>query len=1086
LAGLSVTFVADVAWSLSVLSGTFATSSPAIAGWVLSYVFLGTAALHPSMRQLSEAQRAVEAKLSGKRIAALAAAALVGPVVVVIQEARGEVHQLSVILGGSVMLFLLVLLRMVGLIRSHERAEKRERTLREVVASLVVAPDRESIYAATLRAAQVLVVGLPNARISIATVSEDTIPISLKGDGESTEVDRREINPAHLPKAIYSDLIRGSSVLIEKHVAAGPAHGLSPQPGESGVFVIPLLTQQELVGVITVGSSRVFPEEMSAGLQALGLQSSLALQNIVLTDAALRRNAELLQAQSDLLDLAHDAILMIDPDTSAIRFWSRGAEEMYGYARDEAMGQVAHDLLHTCFPRPFEEIRGAVLCRGRWEGELTQTTRHGDLIVVASRWAVQHDEHGEPIAIFKINNDITERKAHEEQLRTHEAVLREQAELLDLAQDGILSFDLYSGSILFWNHGAERLYGWTKAEAAGKTPQALLSTQFPMPLAQIKEELVRTGQWEGELEHTTREGRRLTISSRWALKREEHGVPATVLAINNDITQRKRAEEELKRAKQAAESANSAKSEFLANMSHEIRTPMNGVIGMTDLLLDTRLTPEQREYAETVSRSGENLLMIINDILDFSKIEAGKMRLEEFDFDLQDLVEDVSGLLAARARDKGLEMLGHVEPDVPRTLRGDPFRLRQILTNLLGNAIKFTDVGEVVLRAALVTETPDHVLMRFEVRDTGIGVTPEQRARLFQAFSQADASTTRKYGGTGLGLVISRQLVDLMGGEMGIQSAPGIGSTFWFTARLPKQAQGAATSPPRLCDGLSGFKVLIVDDNATNRRILEQQTASWSMDSRSADGAAQGLEMLRAAAVRGEPYDLAILDMQMPDMDGLQLAHVINDDPAIANVRLVMLTSIGHAEIRDDVQAAGIKIVLSKPVRQSQLYDSLLTVLGSAVSREDTHSAPHLLVPTPDGSIEVGPAPHGPRILLAEDNAVNQKLATLMLQKLGYRVDVAKNGREAVRAHTHGSYAAVLMDCQMPEMDGFEATRAIRDAEIASGRHIPIIAMTANAMEGDREACIGAGMDDYLSKPVKRARLGEVLAHWATAMVEVS
>ncbi|HSS31044.1 MAG TPA: MASE1 domain-containing protein [Nitrospiraceae bacterium] len=553
---------------------------------------------------------------------------------------------------------------------------------------------------------------------------------------------------------------------------------------------------------------------------------------------------------------------------------------------------------------------------------------------------------------------------------------------------------------------------------------------------------------------------------------------ARVTTYAQELEQKNR---DLDKALVEAQAATQAKSAFLAIMSHEIRTPMNAIMGFNGLLLETPMTAEQRDYAETVQRSSEALLDIINDILDFSKFEAGGLTFETIDFDLRTTVEEALDLFAKPAQRKGLELGCLLHAEVPTALRGDPGRLRQILINLIGNALKFTQQGEVMIHVTRSQESADRTLIEFAVVDTGIGIAPEVQGLLFKPFTQADTSTTRKFGGTGLGLAICKQLVERMGGQIGLESALGQGSTFRFTVWLTQQ-QTHATPIPR--GSLAGRRLCIVDDNASNRRILEQYAFQWGLHSATASDGDEALALLKEAAAEGEAFDLAILDLQMPRMNGLELARTIKSDPLLTATRLVLLTSMGMRGQAEQAKQAGIAAYLSKPVHRSHLYDCLTMIVDmSAKSSTDrlevgTASRLHDVLVTRHVIKEAAMAARV-RILVAEDNIVNQKIAVGQLEKLGYRADVVANGLEAVDAVARIRYALVLMDCQMPEMDGWEAAAMIRKHEGARGnQRVPIIAITANAMPGDREKCRKAGMDDYLAKPVTLEELQVAVARW--------
>ncbi|MEA2626767.1 MAG: two-component system, sensor histidine kinase and response regulator, partial [Candidatus Binatota bacterium] len=762
---------------------------------------------------------------------------------------------------------------------------------------------------------------------------------------------------------------------------------------------------------------------------------------------------------SQLVGTVRAIVWRADAATLRFTFVSHEAETILGYP-------VEHWLEKPHFWRDHIHADDRAWVLERCDQATRGKERHEfeyRMIAADGRTVWLHDvvqvvvENDEPRELVGVMIDVSERKRAEDELSKSETYFKT---VVEASLDPIAINSHPEGVYLDINRAFEQWSGFTREEVLGRRPADLGFFPDRESLTRFLRELAEKGTVHNvEIAFRMRDG---TIrDTLFSAAMVELAGRRLILSFTRDISERKEILEDLRQAREAALEASRLKSEFLANMSHEIRTPMNGVIGMTGLLLDMDLPPQQREFVSIIRSSGEALLTIINDILDFSKIESGRMDLEMIDFDLPTSIAEALELLADKAHGKDLELAYLLHPSLPACVNGDPGRLRQVLVNLVSNALKFTQAGEVVVRARVACEDDRDVLVRIEVEDTGLGISPADQERLFTPFTQVDASTTRKFGGTGLGLSISKRLCEMMGGEIGVRSELGKGSTFWFTIRLGKSlAPEVAPEPPV---ELAGLRALVVDDNATNREILRLQLSGWGLEVDTAEGAAPALEMAVSAPAE-RPYALAILDYLMPGLDGIGLARAIRSQPKLARLPLILLTSAGQRGQAAKARSAGVFAYLLKPVRPSQLLACIKEVLSG--ERPAKPGAAPLVT---RHTLAEQQARARPRILVAEDNVTNQKVAALILERLGYRVDIVANGREAVDAILRLPYDAVLMDCQMPEMDGFEATREIRRRE-DHGRRVPIIAVTARALQEDREHCLEAGMDDYVSKPVTAQR----------------
>ncbi len=798
-----------------------------------------------------------------------------------------------------------------------------------------------------------------------------------------------------------------------------------------------------------------------------------------------RRRREVMQkiAESEaqyrgMFEDSDAVMLLIDPVDGSIAEANAAASEFYRLPHETLQRKNIKDIV-VMSP---EEVQQQILaggemiearpqCRHRLaDGTIRDVETHTVPLVVRGR-----------SLLYSIVHDITERREAEEELRVAGAKL---GAVLDNATDSIFAKDRDLRYTLV-NPATCRLIGRSPEEILGRRDRELFDEELTRHIEGVDPRVLSGEVVEEEVTRDLPSGPR-TLNIVKAPLRDENGEILGICGIARDVTDREhsmralaeanvRLEQAVVRANDlaaAAEAAARTKADFVANMSHEIRTPMNGVIGMTGLLLDTKLTPEQRDFVESVRSSGDALLTIVNDILDFSKIEAGKLKLEYIDFDLRTILEETTELLSPVAREKGLELICVIPADGQLLYCGDPGRIRQVLTNLLGNALKFTEKGSVILEASVMKVSLEGAGVRLSVRDTGIGIPQDKQAGIFDSFSQAESGTTRKYGGTGLGLTISKQLCEMMGGRIGVQSEPGEGSEFWI--EIPLRRASRLRVERRYPSSLDRVRALVVDDHVINRRILRAQLTAWGMRPEEAPNGFEALRILREASP-DDPFRVVLMDMQMPGMDGDETAREIKNDPALASTALILLSSSGGTGSPDEMRARGYAAWATKPVRQSQLLNALVTVFGWPAA-EDRRAAAE----SAQAGYRATPL-EGMRVLVAEDNTVNQKVALHLLARLGCRAEAVANGAEAVAAAKRIPYHAILMDCHMPEMDGYEATIAIRADEDGTGRRIPIIAMTASAMQGDRERCIASGMDDYVAKPVKPDELRDALLRFLPA-----
>lgn len=789
------------------------------------------------------------------------------------------------------------------------------------------------------------------------------------------------------------------------------------------------------------------------------------------SESALKLNQLLIQS---ILDQTSAVIYIQDLDGNYLLV-NKQFEKLFHKSAAEIIGKKTREIFPKLLADKLDENNSTVIeLRSSIAVEETIEDSHGSNIYISNKFPL-FDENGLIYAVGEIATDITE-------IKRIQKILSESEERLSLAllsaQAGTWSWDIPNKKVV-WDEFMHHLFG-AKPHNSPSFYESVFNFIHPDDakiVSQGVDNVLREGEsYDSEFRIIHPDSTIHHVAARGKVYRDEDGAPIRMTGVCWEITKYKVAEEELRRSKEIAEElagkaeeANLAKSAFLAAMSHEIRTPLNGVIGMTGLLLDTKLIPEQREYVETIRLSGEALLSVINDILDFSKIESGRMELENMDFDLSTMVYDAVEITAAQVHKKGVAIGAYIEPSVPLWLTGDSARIRQVLSNFLSNSAKFTEHGEIAVKIKLLSKENKSVKLLFEVSDTGVGIEPEVKSRLFQPFSQGDISTSRKYGGTGLGLAISKRLIDIMDGSIGVDSIPGKGSRFWFIIELKECAAPVTRFEYISVPEIRNAKVLCVDDNAINREIIKRQLESWKMRCDLAVNAAEALSMLKSAAEKNEPYALALIDYVMPGMNGFELVGIMRQLKEISDTPVIILSSFGSTFSTQELKKLNISLSLTKPVRQSKLYDNIVRVL------KDMHGKAETVISSIENS--ESEMKRSGRILLAEDNPINQQVALKILSKLGYRADAVGNGIEALQALEQVPYDLILMDCQMPDMDGYAAAEEIRKREILHGhvRHIPIIAMTAHALKGDREKCLASGMDDYISKPFDTKTLAALI-----------